>query len=117
MMSKRAFLLKAAGATAGMMGATCRSYAGSSSPRTKERLNILFIAVNDLRPQLGCYGDTMVKSPNIDRLASRATVFTRAYGQQALYSPSRISLLSGRYPATKVIGTFLNAKLSCQEYL
>ncbi len=62
--------------------------------------NVLFVAVDDLRPALGCAGDPHAKTPHIDRLAARGTVFTRAYCQQAVCSPSRSSLLTGRRPDT-----------------
>jgi iduronate 2-sulfatase len=62
--------------------------------------NVLFIASDDMRPQLGCYGDPTVQSPHLDALARRGVVFLQSYCQQALCSPSRISMLSGRHPAT-----------------
>jgi iduronate 2-sulfatase len=52
------------------------------------RKNILFIAVDDLRPELGCYGHPMVKSPNIDALAKNGILFERNYCQQAVCAPS-----------------------------
>jgi len=65
-----------------------------------QRPNILFIAVDDLRPELGCYGREYIKSPNIDRIARQGMTFNRAYCQQAVCSPSRSSLLTGTRPDT-----------------
>jgi iduronate 2-sulfatase len=60
--------------------------------------NILFIAMDDLKPILGCYGDTMIKTPNIDRLARMGTVFKSNYCQQAVCGPTRASLMTGMRP-------------------
>ncbi|MEY3896569.1 MAG: hypothetical protein RLZZ214_2089 [Verrucomicrobiota bacterium] len=64
------------------------------------RPNILFIAIDDLRPEIGCYGDTAAKTPNIDRVAKAGLIFGRAYCQQAVCSPSRTSMLTGCRPDT-----------------
>ncbi len=72
--------------------------AGCDKAAEKQPPNVLFISVDDLRPELNAYGVSQVISPNIDRLASTGTLFTRAYSQSALCMPSRSSLLSGVRP-------------------
>src|SRR5689334_8696081 len=73
---------------------------GCRSILAAERPNILLICVDDLKPLLGCYGDTSVKSPNIDALANRGIMFNRAYCNQAVCAPSRNALLTGMRSTT-----------------
>jgi len=63
-----------------------------------QKPNILFIAVDDLKPELGCYGNSLIKTPNIDRLAKMGTVFVSNYCQQSVCGPTRASLMTGMRP-------------------
>ncbi|MEP4079557.1 sulfatase [Haloferula sp.] len=70
----------------------------SSAAHGSRQPNILFIAIDDLRPELGCYGSEIAISPNLDALAESGLLFNRAYCQQAICGPSRASLLTGLRP-------------------
>ena len=72
----------------------------------REKQNVLFIISDDLTSTaLGCYGNTLCKTPHIDRLAAQGTLFTRAYCQATFCGPSRASLMFGYYPyASKASG-------------
>ena len=82
-----------------------------SSPdeiRLPETPNVLFIAVDDLRPELGCYGRELISSPNIDRLAAQGTRFDRSYCNIPVCGASRASLMTGLRPARNRFLTYLS---------
>lgn len=64
----------------------------------KLQYNVLFIAVDDLKPVLNCYGASQIVSPGIDRLADNGMVFTKAYCQWSVCGPSRASVMTGQTP-------------------
>lgn len=66
--------------------------------QNKPKPNVLFIAIDDLKPILGCYGDKMIKTPNIDRIAKNGTIFFANYCQQAVCGPTRASIMTGKRP-------------------
>src|SRR5437763_3456394 len=91
--------------------------AQTASPAPR-RPNVLFIVVDDLTTTaIGCYGNTVCKTPNIDRLAARGVRFERAYCQWPLCWPSRSSFLSGRRPDARFArAEMLRDKIPDVEY-
>jgi arylsulfatase A-like enzyme len=93
------FSIRAVRVSVGILVAvTCGTF--PLSVAQAEKPNVLFIAIDDLRPELGCYGSPIAKTPVMDELASQGLLFNRAYCQQAICSPSRASLMTGARPDT-----------------
>lgn len=74
--------------------------AKTSKKQDKQPINVLFLISDDMRADLHVYGNPVVHTPNLDKLASQGVRFERAYCQYPLSGPSRASILSGRYPTT-----------------
>jgi len=68
------------------------------SEKKNNQSNVLFIAIDDLRTSLGCYGDKLAKTPHMDTLARSGLIFTHAYCNQAVCGPSRVAMLTGLLP-------------------
>ena len=80
--------------------------------------NVLLIVVDDLRAELGSYGNPLLRTPNIDRLAGQGVKFTNAFSQFPLCNPSRSSFLLGRYPSdTGVSGNRTSFRTKHPDYL
>jgi arylsulfatase A-like enzyme len=84
-----------------------------SEKQSGDKLNVLFIAIDDLRPELGCYGADYIKSPNIDKLASSGIVFTNHFVQVPTCGASRFSMLTGMLPKT----TSHLSNEACHKYI
>lgn len=76
-------------------------YAPHNGPKS-----VLYFVVDDLRPSSNAFGQTMIHTPNLDRLASSGTVFEKAYAQVAVCAPSRTSFMTGRRPRTTTCYNF-----------
>ena len=80
----------------------------AESPARQEpalkRPNILWISLEDISPDLGCYGDAYAITPNIDRLAQQGVLFTNAFSHSGVCAPTRSGIITGMYPTT--IGTY-----------
>jgi iduronate 2-sulfatase len=78
--------------------------------RAADPRNVLLICVDDLRPELGCYGSDYIRSPHIDRLASQGRIFRRHYVQSPTCGASRFAMLTGRYGPSGNEALFQRAK-------
>lgn len=86
----------------------CREEAQHLPKAPAKAKNVLYVLIDDLRPEMTAYGRSQVYTPNIQRLANSGMVFDNAYCQIAVCSPSRVSFLSGRRPDTSGTVNFVN---------
>ncbi|MCQ0111834.1 sulfatase [Zhouia amylolytica] len=83
----------------GLLLFICSCISKSKEQQQEKKPNILFIAVDDLRPELGCYGNQIIQTPNIDRLANDGVLFSNHYVTVPTCGASRYGLLTGKLPA------------------
>ena len=83
----------------GALGALTTVASGAAQSGAGERLNVLYVILEDTGPNFGCYGEPLARTPNIDHFAGQGTRFTRAFCTAPVCSASRSALMSGRYQA------------------
>ena len=96
--SRREFLQISSGSTAAML--LSQISLNAQEPPKADCPNILWISVEDISPDLGCYGDTYAVTTNIDRLAARGVRYTNAYAHAGVCAPVRSGIITGMYPTT-----------------
>jgi arylsulfatase A-like enzyme len=97
MQTKNIILMSAGFAGAGIMITGCGD---AGSKKTTERPNVVWIVCEDMNPILGCYGDKVAKTPNIDKLAETGIVYRHAYATAPISAPARSCLITGVYPTS-----------------
>jgi iduronate 2-sulfatase len=120
---KRQATLLNASSTPHACGAVMRHFASTYPPTPPVvppppgAKNVLYLLVDDLRPELAAYGQSFMSTPSITALAASGALFTRAYSNIAVCSPSRMSFLTGRRPARTQAWNFLNhfRQATCTE--
>ncbi len=107
-MKRRDFLKLSAGAAASTIIPGCLLAASTS--QQKKKLNFVFILIDDMGwTDPGCYGSTFYETPNIDKLAAEGMRFTNAYAASPVCSPTRASIMTGKYPARLGITQWIGA--------
>lgn len=81
----------------GLIGFGIQNVSGIDPGKTETRPNIIWISTEDLSPHLGCYGDKVAQTPNIDKLASQGVRFTNVYTTAAICAPCRAGIITGMY--------------------
>ncbi|HKJ66389.1 MAG TPA: sulfatase-like hydrolase/transferase, partial [bacterium] len=97
--TRRQFLRTAIAGTAGV-GIGSLNWVQRCSPGGRERPNILWLDAEDLSPDIGCYGNPVVHTPNLDQLASDGVRFTNAFTSSPVCSPSRSAIITGMHQTT-----------------
>jgi len=76
----------------------CQPSPGHTEKEVGNKYNVLLVSFDDLRPELGCYGNEVIKTPNLDNFANEGVAFTKAFCQVSICAPSRASLMTGLRP-------------------